>query len=67
MSDSKYAHFVRIFAVRGQFVLGKQNGAIHILGLRNCIYHSSFYLLGVNCAFLFAVDFAIATEHLAKV
>lgn len=39
--ERKYTHFVRVFTLQGQFVLGKRKGAIHILWLYK-IYFSYF-------------------------
>ncbi len=63
MSDSKYAHFVRIFAVRGQFVLGKQNGRnSHLWFYGTELIKFRLTFLDVNCAFGFVGDCAIATK-----
>ena len=42
-------------------------GAIHIFRFTKLISHVLFYLLGVNCAFFFVTDYAIAASLVLSV
>ena len=62
MLKSKHTHFVRVFTLQGQFVLGKKNGAIQFYGFTKFISHISFTIIRVNCAFGFVSDYVIVTD-----
>ncbi len=57
----RYVALLLTFIRRGQFVLGKQNGAIHIFNVYKTDFSRSVLRFGVNCAFIFVTDYAIAT------
>ena len=41
---------------KDKFDFGKQNGAIHEFGFTEFVYHISFSIIYVNCAFLAVTD-----------